>query len=262
MSSGNGGELMTFGGHLAVLRRTAIRIACVAGVCTVAVFCCKDLVWQVLLAPKAWDFVTYRAVETIAHAVGFTNYHASAFSVDLIATDLASQFLTHITTAISVGCLITSPYILYELFRFIAPALYDNERRYSVALISTVYLLFIIGLLMNYFVLFPISFRFLGTYSVSPEIHSTITITSYIHTFTSLALMMGLVFQLPVVTVILCRRGIVNHDLLATYRKHALIVILLVAAVITPPDVVTLAIVTLPLYLLYELSLALTRKTT
>lgn len=173
----------------------------------------------------------------------------------MIATDLSSQFMTHISTAIYLGLLGASPYILYELFRFISPALYENERKYSIQVAGIVYALFILGVLMSYFVLFPISFRFLGTYSVSAKVVSNITLDSYISTFVSLTLVMGLVFQLPVIAFFIGKLGFINSEMLSQYRKHALIIIMLVAAIITPPDVMTLVLVTIPLYLLYEISI-------
>ena len=173
----------------------------------------------------------------------------------MIATDLSSQFMTHISTAIYLGLLGASPYILYELFRFISPALYENERKYSIQVAGIVYALFILGVLMSYFVLFPISFRFLGTYSVSAKVVSNITLDSYISTFVSLTLVMGLVFQLPVITFFIGKLGFITSEMLSQYRKHALIIIMLVAAIITPPDVMTLVLVTIPLYLLYEISI-------
>ena len=154
-----------------------------------------------------------------------------------------------------MGILGASPYILYELFRFISPALYENERKYSVQVAGIIYTLFILGVLMSYFVLFPISFRFLGTYSVSAKVVSNITLDSYVSTFVSLTLVMGLVFQLPVIAFFVGKLGFVTSDMLSHYRKHALIVIMLVAAIITPPDLMTLILVTIPLYLLYEVSI-------
>ena len=127
------------------------------------------------------------------------NFSFEEFHVEMIATDLSSQFMTHITTAVYLGLLGASPYILYELFRFISPALYENERKYSVQVAVIIYVLFLLGVLMSYFVLFPISFRFLGTYSVSAKVVSNITLDSYISTFVSLTLVMGVVFQLPVI---------------------------------------------------------------
>ena len=247
-------DMLTFGGHLEVLRRMLFRIIGVAGVIAVVVFCFKDRTFEVLLAPSEWDFVTYRWIERAVQAMGF-DFHFEEYHIELIATDLSSQFMTHITTAVCLGLLGASPYILYELFRFISPALYENERKYSVQVAGTIYALFIVGVLMSYFVLFPISFRFLGTYRVADRVHSTITLDSYISTFTSLTLIMGVVFQLPVIAFFLGKMGIVTSDMLAQYRKHAFIAIMFVAAIITPPDIMTLVLVTLPLYLLYELSI-------
>ncbi len=247
--------MLTFGGHLEVLRRIIFRILGVAGVLTVVAFCFKDVVWHILLAPSEWTFVTYRWIESAIHALGFSNFHFDKYHVDLIATDLSSQFMTHITTAVQIGFLCSSPYILYELARFVSPALYDNERKYSIPIVFIAYLLFIVGVLMSYFVLFPISFRFLGTYSVSARIHSAITLKSYISTFTSLTLMMGVVFQLPVIVLFLTKMGFISSSLLSHYRKQSFIIIMLIAAIITPPDVMTLLLVTLPLYLLYEVSI-------
>ena len=140
-------------------------------------------------------------------------------------------------------------------FRFISPALYENEKKYSVQVAIIIYTLFILGVLMSYFVLFPISFRFLGTYAVSERVVSTITLDSYVSTFVTLTLVMGVVFQLPVIAYFLGKMGIVSAEMLIDYRKHALIIIMLVAAIITPPDLMTLILVTIPLYLLYEVSI-------
>jgi len=253
-SNQSNNELLTFGGHLEVLRQMLFRIIGVAGTIAVVVFCFKDTTWQLLLAPSEWDFITYRLLEEAMQGMGF-DFHFEEYHVDLIATDLSSQFMTHVTTAVYLGLLGASPYILYELFRFISPALYENERRYSLQVAGTIYVLFIVGVLMSYYVLFPISFRFLGTYSVAERVHSTITLDSYVSTFTSLTLIMGVVFQLPVIAFFLGKMGIVTAEKLSQYRKHAFIVIMLVAAIITPPDLMTLVLVTVPLYLLYEVSI-------
>ena len=252
------GNLLTFGGHLEVFRKMLFRIFGVAGVIAVVVFCFKDITWDILMAPSEWDFCTYRWLETVMQTIGI-NFHFNEFHVEMIATDLSSQFMTHITTAVYLGVLGASPYVLYELFRFISPALYDNERKYSMQVAGIIYLLFLLGVLMSYFVLFPISFRFLGTYSVSAKVVSNITLDSYISTFVSLTLVMGLVFQLPVIAFFLGKLEFVTSEILSRYRKHAFIVIMLVAAIITPPDLMTLILVTIPLYLLYEVSIRVVR---
>ncbi len=257
MIQGNN-ELLTFGGHLEALRQMLFRILGVAAVIAVVVFCFKDTTWRLLLAPSEWDFCTYRWLERAMQAMGF-DFRFEEFHVSMIATDLSSQFMTHITTAVYLGLLGASPYILYELFRFISPALYENERKYSVQVAGIIYVLFLLGVLMSYFVLFPISFRFLGTYSVSAKVVSNITLDSYVSTFVSLTLVMGVVFQLPVIAFFLGKMGIVTSAMLADYRKHSFIVIMIVAAIITPPDLMTLILVTIPLYLLYEVSIRVIR---
>ena len=254
----NDANLMTFGGHLEVLRRMLFRIIAVAGTLSVIVFTCKETIWRILLAPSEYSFTTYTLIENAASLCGY-DFHFEKFHVDLIATDLSSQFMTHVTTSVYLGLLGASPYILYELFRFVSPALYENEKKYSVSVAIVIYLLFIVGVLMSYYVLFPISFRFLGTYSVSETIRSTITLDSYIETFTTLTFVMGVVFQLPVIMFFLAKMGFISSQLLAKYRKHALIVIMIVAAIITPPDLMTLVLVTIPLYLLYEVSVRIAK---
>lgn len=248
------GTLLTFGGHLEVFRQMLFRILGVAGLIAAVIFCFKDITWCILMAPSEWDFCTYRWLETAMQAIGI-DFHFEEFHVDMIATDLSSQFMTHITTAVYLGLLGASPYILYELFRFISPALYENERKYSVQVACIIYMLFLLGVLMSYFVLFPISFRFLGTYSVSAKVVSNITLDSYISTFVSLTLVMGVVFQLPVIAFFLGKMGIITSKMLTRYRRHSFLMIMILAAIITPPDIMTLVLVTIPLYILYEVSI-------
>lgn len=250
---------MTFGGHLEVLRRMLFRILAVVTAFAIAIFCFKDKTFELLMAPSQWDFVTYRYIEKFLHWLG-SNFTFSEYHINLIATELSSQFMTHITTALYLGLLVASPYILVELFWFITPALYENEKKYSVSVAVTMYLLFIVGVLMSYFILFPISFRFLGTYSVTDMVESNITLSSYISTFTTLTLVMGLVFQLPIIAFFLGKIGAVQSSLLKRYRKYALVIIMVVAAIITPPDLMTLVLVTIPLYLLYEVSIGVLKR--
>lgn len=245
---------MTFGDHLEVLRRMLCRIIAVVAALMIVIFCFKDVTFSLLLAPSKSDFITYQWLAALCGKVGI-DFNLEDYCVSLIATDLSSQFMTHVTASCNLALLIASPYIVFELFRFISPALYENERKYSVRVVLSVYLLFIVGVLMTYFVLFPISFRFLGTYQVAAEVTNNITIDSYIGTLSTLTLLMGVVFQLPVLTYFLAKMGIIDSDLLCKYRRHALVLIMIVAAIITPPDLMTLAIVTIPMYLLYELSI-------
>lgn len=255
----NESEMMTFGGHLEVLRRMLLRVLIATAVFACVIFCFKDATFSILLAPSKSDFILYRWIERFFASIGY-DFHFSPFEVKLIATDLSSQFMTHISTSLYLGLLCASPYILFELFRFISPALYDNERKYSIPVLLIIYTLFIIGVLMSYYILFPISFRFLGTYSVAEDVHSTITLDSYITTFVTLTVVMGVIFQLPVIAYFLAKIGLINSDMLARYRQYAFLIIMITAAIITPPDLMTLVLVTIPLYLLYEVSIMVTRK--
>lgn len=252
-------DMLTMGGHLEVLRGSLFRVVAAVIAIAAAVFCMKEAAFDVLLAPGESDFVTYRAIGRLAWKLGL-QWSIEPFGVQLIATDLSSQFMTHVTTALYLGFLGASPYIVYEVFRFVSPALYEHERHYSVAVVTTVYLLFIGGVLLCYYVLFPVSFRFLGTYSVDSRVCSMITLDSYISTFVSLALVMGVVFQLPVLAFILTKMEVIDAGVLSRYRKHAVLLIMVAAAVITPPDIMTLIFVAVPLYLLYEVSIRVARK--
>ena len=251
-------KMMTFGGHLEVLRRMLFRILIVIAVLAVAVFCFKDYTFDILLAPSKSDFCLYKWIEHFFALVGY-DFHFASFEVKLIATDLSSQFMTHVSTSLYLGLLGASPYILFELFRFVSPALYDNERRYSVPILFITYILFMIGVLMSYYILFPISFRFLGTYSVAEQVQSTITLDSYISTFVTLTLVLGIIFQLPVVAYFLAKLDVINGEMLAKYRQYAFLIIMITAAIITPPDLMTMVLVTVPLYMLYEVSIVIAK---
>lgn len=247
-------QMLSFGGHLEVFRGTLFRIIGVTCIIGILIFCFKDIVFELLLAPSEWNFITYSFIENMLNKMG-VDFHFEEYYIDLISTDLSSQFMIHITTSLYLGLLAASPYILFELFRFVSPALYEDEKKYSAIVLIIVYLLFVLGVLMSYYIIFPISFRFLGTYSVAERVESTITLKSYIATFTSLTLVMGVVFQLPVIAFVLGKLGVVNAGSLKKYRKHALFVLTFVSALITPPDIMSCILVTLPLYILYEISI-------
>lgn len=223
------------------------------------IFCFKSETFTILLAPHRSDFITFRLIEDIINWCGFS-FHFDDYNVPLISTELSAQFMTHITVSCLLAVLLASPYILYELFRFISPALYESEKKYSYLVAAIIYALFIFGLLMSYFVLFPISFQFLATYQVDEEIVNTITLDSYISTFTTLTFMMGVVFQLPVFAYVLGRMGFIDAEMLKKYRAYAFVVIMIVAAIITPPDLFTLVLVTIPIYALYEVSIHVLKR--
>lgn len=249
---------MTFGGHLEVLRQMLFRILGVTLLLAIVIFCFKEVTFKILFAPSNSNFFTYKAIERLCSLVGW-KFHFTPYEVAFINTELSSQFLTHLTTSIYLALLCASPYIVVELFRFVTPALYDNEKRYSIVVSIAVYILFIFGVLMSYYVLFPFAFRFLGTYQVDERVLNQINLSSYISTFTSLTFLMGVVFQIPVIAFFLAKMGILDAQMMSHYRRHALILISIIAAIITPPDILTLFLVTLPMYLLYEISIRIAR---
>lgn len=246
-------DFMPFGEHLEVLRQMLFRIIGLIAVLSSCAFCLNAFVFKILFAPASSDFCLYQFVEKIVHFLG-NDFRFEQFHIDLIATELGSLFMLHIKTSCAIGLLGASPYILYELLKFISPGLNENEKKYSIPIVSAVYVLFMIGALMSYFVIFPIAVRFLGTYSLGVKINSLITVDSYIDTFFMLTFMMGVVFQFPIVAFILAKLKLINYQMLASYRKLSFLIIMIISAIITPPDIFTLLLVTIPLYLLYEIS--------
>lgn len=251
-------DKQTFWEHLDELRAVLLRIIAAAVVAGAAAFCFKDALFDLVLAPKSSDFITYRLFDLVCDALGFER--PALFSVSLINTGLAEQFTLHIETAMCAGVLCVSPYILYQLFRFVSPALYAGERRYAVAIAGSGYVMFVLGVLVSYLLIFPLTFRFLGTYQVASEVANMITLRSYLSTLMMMCLCLGVVFEMPVVIWLLSKMGFVSAPVLRKYRRHALVVLLIAAAVITPTsDVFTLLLVALPMYLLYELSILVCR---
>ena len=243
-------EGLTFWDHLDVLRSSLIRMAVTVTVLAVVAFVLKEQLFSVVLAPRSSDFVTYRLL-------GVTPFH-----LHLMNTGLTEQFMIHMRTALYAGLLAASPYVLYELFRFVSPGLYQNERRYAGWIVGAAYVMFLVGTLVNYFVVFPLTVRFLGTYQVSPDVANMLTLQSYVDTLLGMSLVMGVVFELPVVCGLMGRMGLLTDQWMNDYRRHAIVAILVVAAIITPTtDVFTLFVVALPIYLLYEVSIGIVRIT-
>ena len=237
-------EAATFWQHLDILRWVILRSLGVAVVFAVVAFCLKDWLFAVVLAPRTSDFITFRWLGV------------EPFSIHLMNTGLTEQFMTHMRVAMYAGLLCAAPYIIYELFRFVSPGLYQNERRAGLWIVSSGYVMFMLGTLLNYFLIFPLTVRFLGTYQVSPEVENMLTLQSYTDTLISMCLVMGVIFELPVVCAILGKLGFLTSRLMTRYHRHAIVAILIVAAIITPTtDVFTLLIVSLPIWLLYELSI-------
>lgn len=242
-------EPLTFWDHLDELRSSLLRMLGVTVLFGIIAFVLKDELFAIVLAPRSSDFLTYRLLGV------------EDFQLHLMNTGLTEQFMIHMRTAMYAGLLVASPYILYELFRFVSPGLYQNERRYAVWIVGAAYLMFLIGTLVNYLVVFPFTVRFLGTYQVSPDVANMLTLQSYVDTLLGMSLVMGVVFELPVVCGLMGKMRLINGHLMAQYRRHALVAILIVSAIITPTtDAFTLFVVAVPIYLLYELSIVIVRK--
>lgn len=251
---------MTFWEHLDVLRASLIKIAAVTIVCGIIAFFFKEEIFSVVLAPKETTFITYRWFDQI---LGFMQLPLTeSFTIKLINTGLAEQFIIHMRISIYVGILMASPYILYQLFRFVSPALYTNERKYSFRVIGSGYVMFLCGVLLSYFLIFPLTIRFLGTYQVSREVENLISLQSYISTFMMINIFMGIIFELPVLCWLLGKLGMLSSEFMKRFRKHAIVVILIIAAIITPTsDVFTLTLVSFPIWMLYEVSILLVKRT-
>ena len=240
---------MTFWDHLDELRSVIIRSVVVTVVAAAVAFCLKEQLFEIVLAPRTSDFITFRLMGV------------EPFSIHLMNTGLTEQFMIHLKTAMYAGVLVALPYIVYLLFGFISPALYDNERKYATLLCTSGYLMFMLGTLLNYFLIFPLTVKFLGTYQVSEDVANMLTLQSYMDTLLMMNLVMGIVFELPVVSWILGRMGLVNATMMRSMRRHAIVAILVIAAIITPTtDAFTLFIVALPIWLLYELSILIVKS--
>lgn len=252
-------DKQSFWEHLNVLRAAIVKIVAIVTVFGITAFCFKEELFAVVLAPKNDGFVTYRLFNRIAAWAGG---ETGSFAVQLINTGLAQQFIIHMKTALCAGVLCASPYIIYQLFRFVSPALYTNERKYVMRVVGGGYVMFVVGILVSYFLIFPLTFRFLGMYQVSEDVANLITLDSYISTLVLMCLSMGIVFEIPILSWLFAKLGLLSADFMCRYRKHSIVIILVVAAIITPTsDVFTLSLVALPMWLLYEVSIFIVNKT-
>lgn len=250
---------MTFWEHLDVLRGTLIKMGVAVVACGLVAFVFKDEIFAVILAPKSDTFPIYRLFEQVG--AWFSTPSDTSFSVSLINTGLAEQFKIHVKTSLFVGLLLASPYCIYELFHFISPGLYARERKYSRWAMAAGYVMFMLGVALCYFLIFPLTFRFLGTYQVSADVANLITLQSYMDTLLVMSFLLGVLFELPILCWVLGRLGVLSATFMRRYRKHAFVVILLIAAIITPTsDVFTLCLVALPICLLYEVSIWVVRR--
>ncbi len=253
----NQGMDMTISDHMEALRWHLLRSVCAVIICAVGLFFYKGFVFDtVILAPKNTDFWTYQMLCKLSVLVNAPDLCVSKISIDLINTELTGQFSLHMWISFVGGCIISFPYILWEIWQFVLPALTTNEKKHTGGFVTFATLLFMTGALFAYFIIVPLSVQFLGNYFVSDSVANLIDVDSYISTVTTLTLAMGVVFELPLVIYLLTLLTIVTPAALRKFRKYAVIVILIIGGIITPsPDIPSQILVSLPLYMLYEISI-------
>lgn len=240
---------MTFWDHLEDLRMSIFRMIAVYAAVVVGLFFFKDFLFgEVVLGPSKADFFLYRLLGT-------------DFSMELVNLEVAAQFMIHMKVTFLSALVLTFPYMIYEIWRFIAPALYDNEKKAVRGAFLFASFLFYLGVIVGYALIFPLMLNFFAGYQVSPDIPNTFSLSSYIALLSSMVLTFGIVFEFPTVVVALSTLGVLKKGTLAGFRKHAVLAVAILAAVITPSgDPFTMLVVSVPLYLLYEFSILLCKK--
>lgn len=251
---------MSFLDHLEELRWHLIRATIAVVVLAVAAFIFKDFVFNVLIfGPKHPDFPTYRMFCNISRSMGMDTFCFQEMPFRIQSRTMAGQFSAHMWTSIYAGIIVAFPYILYEFWKFISPGLKPKERQTSRGFIVIASLLFFLGVLFGYYLITPLSINFLGNYQVSKEVFNDFDLDSYIALVRTSVLACGIVFELPILIYILTKIGLVTPEILRKYRKFALIIVLVLSAVITPPDVVSQIIVAIPILILYEVSIYISK---
>ncbi|MEM8966453.1 MAG: twin-arginine translocase subunit TatC [Bacteroidota bacterium] len=255
-----GEKQMSFLEHLEELRWHIIRSMAAIMVFAVVAFAAKEFVWGFLiLGPTEPDFWTFRQFCKIGSLVGSEYFCLEEMPFIIQSRKMTGQFTMHIYSSAVIGLIAAFPYVFFEIWRFISPGLYEQERKLSRGAVFFVSTLFLIGVLFGYFVVTPISVNFLGNYQVDPSILNEFDITSYVGILITLVLACGLLFQLPIVVYFLSKAGIITPSALITYRRHAIVIILIISALVTPPDPVTQLLVTFPLILLYQASILISK---
>ncbi|MGM9803896.1 MAG: twin-arginine translocase subunit TatC [Muribaculaceae bacterium] len=253
---------MTFWDHVEALRMTLFKVlGTLAGVAIILFIFMPKLFDTVILAPCDGKFILYRWLESLAKVIpGLGEFSSTDFHVDLINIQLASQFYVHMSTSFWLALVLSFPIVVYLLWQFVSPALYENEKRGARMVFVVGNLLFFIGVVVGYFVVFPFSLRFFADYHVSQLVPNQISLDSYIDTFLSLIFTMGIVFELPLLSLMLSKMGFIRRSFFNRYRRHAICALLILAAIITPSDPFSMLAVFVPLYMLYEFSSLLVKK--
>ena len=254
---------MSFWDHLDELRSHLIRIVVALMTLTlVGLLIIPSIFDTIILAPRSSDFITYRLFEKMGEILPFLpDFSAEAFSVQILNINMTTQFMTYLSSSFAFAVLFSTPYIFYEIWRFVSPALYENETKNIKKAFTFGGVMFIVGCLVGYFIVFPLIFRFLITFELSSSIENMLSLDSYMSNFYKLILVMGIVFELPLMFWVLSSMGLIYRSFFSNYRRHAIVASLILAAIITPTgDPFSLFVVTIPLYMLWEISAFVVKK--
>ena len=254
-------EGMSFLDHLEALRWHLLRAVTAVLIFTVVAFIAKDFVFGVLiLGPSKVDFFTYRVLCELGNFLGIPALCINELPFTLQSRQMTGQFSMHMTASMVVGLIAAFPYLFYEVWKFISPGLYAQERNAARGAVFFVSFLFLSGASFGYFVLSPLSINFLANYQLDSTIANEFDITSYVSTLSMLVLASAIMFQLPVVVYFLSMSGLVTSKMLQSYRRHSIVVILIVSAIITPPDVVSQMLIAMPILVLYEVGIVIAKR--
>jgi sec-independent protein translocase protein TatC len=251
---------MTFLEHLEELRWHIVRSLVVVVIIATIMFIWKSLVLSIVFGPTRPDFITYKV---LCDVVKRFNENASCLSptnIIFITPNFGEKFITYLKLSIILGIVASFPYIFWEFWRFISPGLYEKERKAAKGVVFVCSALFILGVTFGYYVLSPFAITFLTGFEIQDIPQATPAFSSYINYLTMFTVPLGLVFEMPVVVYFLSKIGLLTPEFMRTYRRHAIVIILIVAAVITPPDVVTQFLVGIPLFILYEISILVSKR--
>ncbi len=251
---------MSFLDHLEDLRWHLIRATLAVLIAGIVAFLAKGFIFDTLIfGPTRSDFATYNMLCKASQLLGFDSFCNTEILFEIQSRTMAGQFSAHIWTAITAGFIISFPYVIYEFWNFISPGMHDNERKTSRGFIIVSSLLFFLGVLFGYYVICPLSINFLGSYYVSDKVHNDFDLNSYIGLVRASVLASGLIFELPIVIYFLTKVGLVTPEFLRKHRKYALVIVLILAAIITPPDIASQVIVAIPVLILYQVSIYISK---
>ncbi len=251
---------MSFLNHLEVLRWTLVRSSGAIFGFGILAFLMKDFIFNtIILAPKNPSFVTYRFLCSVSQKIGANSFCIDEIPFIVQSRTMAGQFSTHIWMSITFGFILAFPFIVWEVWKFIKPALHEGEKKNARSFIIITSFLFFVGILFGYYIITPLSINFLGSYSVADEVRNNFDLNSYTGLLKASCLSSGFIFELPIVIYFLTKMGLVTPEILKKYRKYALVMVLILAAIITPPDIISQVIVAIPIVILYELSIKISK---